>query len=62
MATYSSFEDLYNSDYYDTDWDDIRKLPDFVTESSEVVVSEGEAITLSCVVTKYERKSLKPKK
>jgi len=54
VSTYSSFEDLYNSEYYYTELDDIQKLPDFVTESSEVVVSEGETIILPCVVTNLQ--------
>ena len=61
-AFHTSIEDLYSPEYaYDEDNEvseegDVMKAPGFVSETINLVVNEGETITLPCIVTRYEHR------
>ena len=55
---YVSVYDMYNPEYaYDEDnevseQEDAEKAPEFVSEAVNLVVNEGETISLPCIVTR----------
>ena len=55
---YKSVYDMYSPEYaYDEDnevseEEDVEKAPAFVSETKNLVVNEGETISLPCIVTR----------
>ena len=55
---YKSVYDMYSPEYaYDEDneaseEEDVEKAPEFVSETMNLVVNEGETISLPCIVTR----------